>query len=147
MLILWRGILIVLCCFAVFICYPNYADSALRITITWAGLAFIAVAILTIVTKALIIGRFHLFNTLLDIAIIITFLYILLNIFPQINGQSPYSRLKKGIYPKMTDIDKGLSKLGLRTSKETIQEVKEGVNEVSNNVNEVKNLILQEYKK
>ena len=147
MLILWRGVLIALSCLAVVICYPNYADNALRIMITWAGIAFVAVTILTIITKILFIGRVHFFNTLLDIAIVIIFLYILLNIFPQINGKSPYSRLKKGIYPTMNDIDKGLSKLGLRTSKETMQEMKDGVEEVSNNINEVKTLILKEYKK
>lgn len=147
MLILWRGILIILCCFAVLICYPDYTDNALKIMITWAGLSFLAVTILTIVSKILLIGRIHFVNTLLDIAIVIAFLYILLNIFPQIDGKSPYLRLKKGIYPKTEDIDKGLAKLGLRTSKETIQDVKESVEEVSNNVNEVKNLILKEYKK
>ena len=144
MLILWRGILIILCCFAVLICYPDYTDNALKIMITWAGLSFLAVTILTIVSKILLIGRIHFVNTLLDIAIVIAFLYILLNIFPQIDGKSPYLRLKKGIYPKTEDID---NKLGLRTSKETIQDVKESVEEVSNNVNEVKNLILKEYKK
>lgn len=147
MLILWRGVLIALSCLAVVICYPNYADNALRIMLTWAGLAFVAVTILTIISKILFIGRLNFFNFLLDIAIVIAFLYILLNIFPQVSGKSPYSQLKKGIYPKTEDIDKGLSKLGLRTSKETVQDMKDGVEQVSNNINEVKTLILKEYKK
>lgn len=147
MLILWRGILIALSCFAVLICYPHYADNAIKIMVTWAGIAFVITVIVTIVSKALLIGKVHFFNTILDIAIVILFLYILLNIFPQLNGKSPYSRLKKGIYPTANDIDTGLKNLGLRTREETMDELKQGIDEVSNNINEVKNLIIQEHTK
>jgi len=147
MLILWRGILIALCCLAVVICYPYYGDNAMRIMFTWAGIAFVIITILTIVSKALLIGKWHFFNTILDIAIIILFLYILLNIFPQLDGKSPYSKLKKGVYPTSEDIDVGLANLGLRTRKETVGEFKQGLKEASNSIKEVTTLIQQEYNK
>ena len=146
MLILWRAILITVCCFAVLICYPAYAENALTIMLTWAGMAFIIVTILTILFKALLIGKIPFFNTLFDIVFVIAFLYVLLLIFPQIDGKSPISKLKKGQYPTMQEIDKGLAKLGLKTNKETAQELQQGINQISNNVNEVKTLILKEHK-
>lgn len=147
MLILWRGLLITLCCFAVIICYPHYGDNAIRIMVTWAGIAFVITTVLTILFKALLIGKWHFFNTILDIVIVILFLYVLLNIFPQISGKSPYSRLKKGKYPTAADIDTGLANLGLKTRKQTINELQQGIDEVSSDINEVKTLFLQEYNK
>jgi len=147
MLVLWRGILIILCCFAVVICYPYYGDNAIKIMVTWGVIAFVLTAILTFVTKALLIGKWHFFNTILDLAIILTFLYVLLNIFPQISGESPFSKLKRGIYPSSEDIDVGLANLGLKTRKQTMAEIQEGINIVSDDINEVKGLILQEYNK
>lgn len=147
MLILWRGILIALCCFAVVICYPFYGDNAIKIMVTWAGIAFVITTILTILFRALLIGKWHFFNVILDVAIVILFLYVLLNIFPQINGKSPFSQLKKGIYPSSADIDVGLANLGLKTRKQTMKELEQGINIVSQDINEVKDRFLQEYNK
>ena len=61
------------------------------------------------------------------------------------DGKSPYSKLKKGIYPTAEDIDVGLANMGLRTRKETVGEFKQGLEEVSNNIKEVTTLIKQEY--
>ena len=121
MLILWRTFLIALCCFAVIICYPNYANGALTIMFTWAVVTFFVMLILTLVTKALYIGKTHVFNSLFDIALVIGFLYILLNILPLIDGKTPFMRIKKGIYPTAQDVNKGLENLGLTKKEENFK--------------------------
>lgn len=145
MLILWRACLIFLCCIAVMICYPYCTDKALTIMYTWAGMAFVIVIFLTWLSKILIVGKSHIFNTIFDMAIIIGFLYVLLNIFPQLDGQTPYKRLKKGRYPTLQEIDVGLANFGFTTRKETIKELQNNFDEIKGNVNEVKTLILKEH--
>lgn len=147
MLVLWRGILITLCCFAVVICYPYYSDNAIKIMVTWAVIAFVLSTILTLLTKALLIGKLHFFNVILDVAIVLIFLYVLLNIFPQISGKSPFSQLRKGIYPTSEEIDVGLANLGLKTRKQTISDFQQGIDVVTDDINEVKDLFLREYNK
>ena len=146
MLILWRTFLIILCCIAVLICYPYYANGAITIMLTWAIITFFAMLVLTIVTRAIVLGRSHVFNTLFDITLIVVFLYILLNIFPQLDGTTPYMRLKKGIYPSSQEIEVGFQNLGLTKRKKTIEELQNDINEITNNLKQVKTLITQEHK-
>jgi len=145
--ILWRGVLIALCSLAVMICYPNYPESAKSIVLTWAGISFAITTVLTIIFDILIVGRIKIFNILFDIAIVVVFLYFLLNIFPQLDGKSPYSKLKKGAYPTKSEIDSGLYNLGLSDKENTLQGLESGLMEVSENVNEVKTLIMKENNK
>ncbi len=146
MLILWRTLLISLCCFAVLICYPYYADGAITIMLTWAVVAFFVMLGLTIITKAIVLGRSHIFNTLFDITLIATFLYILLNIFPQLDGSTPYMRLKKKVYPTSQEIEVGLENLGLNKKKKTFEELQNNINEITDDLKQVKTLITQEHK-
>ena len=145
-LILWRGVLIALCSLAVMICYPNYPDHAGGIVLTMAGIAFAIAAITTLVLDVLIIGRIKIVNIILDIVLVLTFLYFLLNIFPQLDGKTPYSKIKKGIYPTKRDVDLGLYNMGLADKPSTIQDLQEGLVEMSENVNEVTTLIMKENK-
>lgn len=146
MLILWRGILIALCSLAVMVCYPNYPDNASTIVLTLAGIAFAISTVLTIVLDILVIGRIKIFNIILDIALVVFFLYFLLNIFPQLDGKTPYSQIKQGKYPSKSDIDRGLYNIGLSNKENTLQDLEKGLVEVSENVNEVKTLIIKEHK-
>ena len=145
-LTLWRGCLIGLCCLAVMICYPYYTDKALSIMYTLAGITFFIVMILTWLTRMIMLGRNHIFNTIFDIALIIGFLYILLNIFPQLDGQSPYKRLKQGRYPTMQEIDTGLANFGLNSRDGAIKELQDNFDEFKGNVNEVKTFVFKEHK-
>lgn len=146
MLILWRTLLISLCCFAVLICYPYYADGAITIMLTWAIVTFFVMLGLTIITKAIVLGRSHIFNTLFDITLIAAFLYILLNIFPQLDGSTPYMRLKKKVYPTSQEIEVGLENLGLNKKKKTFEELQNNINEITEDLKQVKTLITQEHK-
>lgn len=146
MLILWRTFLIALCCFIVIICYPNYANGALTVMFTWAVIAFFIMIILTLVMKALHLGKNHIFNSFLDIALVIAFLYILLNIFPLIDGKTPFMRIKKGIYPTKQDISKGLENLGFTKKEENLEKLQQNIGEISVDINQVKTLILKEHK-
>lgn len=146
MLILWRTLLISLCCFAVLICYPYYADGAITIMLTWAVVAFFVMLGLTIITKAIVLGRSHIFNTLFDITLIAAFLYILLNIFPQLDGSTPYMRLKKKVYPTSQEIEVGLENLGFNKKKKTFEELQNNINEITEDLKQVKTLITQEHK-
>ncbi len=145
MLILWRTLLIILCCFAALICYPNYTSGAIAVTITWAVIAFFIMIGLTVASRAILIGKSHIFNTVFDILFIIAFLYILLNILPLKGGKTPYTYLKRGIYPTMKDIDTGLAKFGIVDQKNAFTQIKEDINEIGNNLNEVKTMIIQEH--
>ncbi len=95
MIILRRGVLIALCSLAVMVCYPNYPDNTSGIVLTMAGIAFAITTILTLILEVLVIGRIKIVNFFLDIALVIAFLYFLLNIFPQLDGKTPYSKIKK----------------------------------------------------
>ena len=146
MLILWRTILIILCCFAAIICYPDYANGALAIMLTWAVIAFFIMIGLTVATRAVLIGKSHIFNTVFDVAFVIAFLYILLNIFPLKNGKTAYTYIKKGVYPTMKDIDTGLAKLGITEQKDIITQIKKDINQIGNDLSEVKTLVVEEHK-
>ena len=146
MIILWRTLLIILCCLAVAVCYPYYADGAVTIMITWAGIAFFIMLALTLITKAIVLGRSHIFNSLLDIALIVGFLYILLNIFIQLDGSTPYMRIKKHIYPTSQEIEIGLANLGLTENKDAFYKLQENISEVTNNLEQVKTIISKEHK-
>lgn len=146
MLILWRTLLIALCCFAVTICYPYYTDGAMTIMFTWALLAFFVMIGLTLITKAILLGRSHIFNSLFDIALIAGFLYVLLNIFPLLDGSTPYTRLRKHIYPTMQEIEDGLENLGLTKKKDALEKLRGDITEITKDLNQVKTLISQEHK-
>lgn len=146
MLILWRALLIILSCLAVAICYPYYANGAITIMLTWAAIAFCIMALLTVITKALYLGKSHIFNSFLDIALVICFIYILLNIFPQQDGSTPYMNLKKGIYPNKQDIQIGLENLGFTKRKESLEQLQNNINELTSGLNKIKTLIPQEHK-
>lgn len=146
MLILWRTFLICLCSFAVIICYPAYAKGALTVIFTWAVVAFFIMLILTLLTKAIYIGKSHIFNSFFDIALIIAFLYILLNIFPLSDGTTPYMRIKKGIYPSKQDITTGLENLGLTQKDKALEKLQQNIGEISVDINQVKTFIVKEYK-
>jgi len=146
MLILWRALLIALCCLGVMICYPYYADGAVTIMLTWAVIAFLIMAVLTIITKAIRLGQSHIFNALLDIALVIAFLFVLLNIFIQLDGTTPYTRLKQGILPTSEEISVGFENLGLTERKEAFEKLHDNINEFTKDIGQVKTLIQQEHK-
>ena len=145
MLILWRTLLISLCCFGVVICYPYYADGAVTIMFTWAVIAFFIMFALTIVTKAILLGQSHIFNALFDIVLVIGFLYVLLNIFPLLSGKTPYMLLKKQIYPTIQEIEVGLENLGLTKRKEALEQLQQNISGITNDLKQVKDLIKQEH--
>ncbi len=146
MLILWRTFLIILCCFIVIICYPNHARGALTVMFTWAVVAFFIMLILTLITKAIHLGKNYIFNSLFDMALIVGFLYILLNIFPLINGKTPFMYLKKGIYPTKQDINKGVRNLKFTNKEKNLEELQQNIGEISVDINQVKTLIMKEHK-
>ena len=145
MIIIWRTILIGLCCFAVAICYPYYANGAFTIMFAWALIAFFIMLILTLITRAIILGRSHIFNTLFDIALVIGFLYVLLNIFPLLDGKTPYIHLKKKIYPTSQEVEIGIENLGLTERKKDLDYLQEEIGEITNDLKQVKHLITQEH--
>lgn len=146
MIILRRALLILACSLLVMICYPNYPESAYKIVYTWAGIAFVITLIVTVILDLLVIGRIRIVNVILDLILVVVFLHFLLNIFPQLDGQSPYEKIRKGKYPTKQDIDNGLYNLGLTQKTNTLQGIEKGIIEMSDNVNEVKSLIMKEHK-
>ena len=146
MLILWRTLLIILCCLGVMVCYPYYADGAITTMVTWAAVTFVVMAVLTVITKIILLGRNHIFNVFFDIVLIIAFLYILLNIFLQLDGKTPYMHLKKGIYPNSKDIAVGLEHLGLSKKEKVFEKLQINVDEFTNDLGQVKTLISKEHK-
>lgn len=146
MLILWRTLLIALCCLGVLICYPYYVNGAVTILLTWAAITFLVMAALTIIIKAINLGKSHIFNALFDIILVIGFLYVLLNIFLQLDGETPYMRLKKGVYPTTQEIEVGLENLGLSKKKKAFEKLQSNINQFTENLGQVKTLIYKENK-
>ena len=146
MLILWRTLLIVLCCLGVIICYPYHADGAITIMLTWAVITFFIMLGLTIITKAIVIGKNHIFNVLFDIVLVIVFLYILLNIFLQLDGTTPYMKIKQGIYPNSNEIIVGLENLGLYKKSKEFETLQNNINQFTKDIGQIKYLIPQEHK-
>ena len=146
MLILWRSLLIILCCLGVLICYPYYADGAITIMLTCAGVTFAIMIVLTIITKAIVIGQSHIFNVFFDAVMVITLLFVLLNIFLQLDGKTPYMRIKKGIYPTSQEIEVGLENIGLSKKKKTFEKLHTNINQLTKDLSQVKYLIPKEHK-
>ncbi len=104
------GILL-LCCFLVMVCFPNYDSmgwSFIGITILgWT----IALLVITLITNVFGLNRVEGFNRVVTLVVLVGVLYTLLWYFPQTDKVTPINRLKYGEYPTWADIDKGLKRL------------------------------------
>ena len=146
MLILWRTLLIVLCCLIVMICYPYYADGAMVMMLAWTVATFAVMATLTVITQTVFLGQSRIFNILFDIVLVIVFMYILLNIFLQLDGKTPYMHIKKGVYPTAQEIEVGLENVGLSQKKKTFRKLQNNVDKFTEGFNQINPLITREHK-
>lgn len=104
------GILL-LCCFLVMVCFPNYDSmgwSFIGITILgWT----IVLLIITLITNVFGLNRVEWFNRIATLVVLLGVLYTLLWHFPQTDKVSPINRLKYGEYPTKADVNRGLKRL------------------------------------
>lgn len=105
-----RFAILLLCCFAVMVLYPNF-DAAgwtfIGILIAmWTG----AIMVLSIISNIFGIYRFETLNKLISLVFVAAVMYTLLWYFPQEDKVTPINKLKYGEFPTKADIDKGLKR-------------------------------------
>nr|QGT50592.1 hypothetical protein Elusimicrob1349_0620 [uncultured Elusimicrobia bacterium] len=105
-----RFAILLLCCFAVMVLYPNFDASGwtfIGILIAmWTG----GIMILSIVSNIFGIYRFETLNKLVSLVFLCAVMYTLLWYFPQEDKVTPINKLKYGEFPTKSDIDKGLKR-------------------------------------
>ena len=103
--------LLLVCCIAVMILFPNYGGAGwpfIGITmLMWTG----AIMIMSLLTNIFALDRMAWFNKLVTLLFLIGFLYTLLWYFPQSDRVSPINKLKHGEYPTSVTMKQGLKKL------------------------------------
>lgn len=105
-----RFAILLLCCFAVMVLYPDF-DAAgwtfIGILIAmWTG----GIIVLSIVSNIFGIYRFETLNKLVSLLFICAVMYTLLWYFPQEDKVTPINKLKYGELPSKADIEKGLKR-------------------------------------
>lgn len=105
-----RFAILLLCCFAVMVLYPNF-DAAgwtfIGILIAmWTG----AIMVLSIISNIFGIYRFETLNKLISLVFVAAVMYTLLWYFPQEDKVTPINKLKYGEFPTKADIDKGIKR-------------------------------------
>ena len=104
------GILVV-CCVAVMILFPNYDFAGWTFVgmmlIMWTG----AIVLLSLVANMFGFSNSERFNKLLTLALLAMILFSLLWYFPQTDKVSPINKLKYGEYPTKATIKKGIKRL------------------------------------
>lgn len=105
-----RFAILLLCCFAVMVLYPNF-DAAgwtfIGIAIAmWTG----AIIVLSIISNLFGLYRLETLNKLIALAFFCAVMYTLLWYFPQEDKVTPINKLKYGEIPSKADIEKGLKR-------------------------------------
>lgn len=105
-----RFAIMLLCCFVVMVCYPNF-DAAgwtfIGILIAmWTG----AIMILSIISNIFGLYRLETLNKLITLVFICAVFYTLLWYFPQEDKVTPINKIKYGELPSKADIEKGLKR-------------------------------------
>lgn len=105
-----RFAILLLCCFAVMVLYPNFDASGwtfMGIAIAmWTG----AIMVLSIISNLFGIYRLETLNKFISLLFIAAVMYTLLWYFPQEDKVTPINKLKYGEFPTKADIDKGLKR-------------------------------------
>lgn len=105
-----RFAILLLCCFAVMVCYPDFDASGwtfIGILIAmWTG----GILVLSIISNMFGIYRLETFNKFISLLFIAAVMYTLLWYFPQEDKVTPINKLKYGEFPTKADIDKGLKR-------------------------------------
>ena len=105
-----RFAILLLCCFAVMVCYPDFDASGwtfIGILIAmWTG----GILVLSIISNMFGIYRLETFNKFISLLFIAAVMYTLLWSFPQEDKVTPINKLKYGEFPTKADIDKGLER-------------------------------------
>ncbi len=104
------GILLI-CCFAIMILFPNHGGMGWpfigMVVLMWTG----AIMLLSLLANVFTLNRYNWFNNLLTLAVTAGILYTLLWYFPQSSHVSPINQLKHGEIPTMDTVKKGIKGL------------------------------------
>ncbi len=105
-----RFAILLLCCFAVMVCYPDFDIAGwtfIGILIAmWTG----AIMVLSIISNIFGLYRLETLNKLISIVFIGAVFYTLLWYFPQQDKVTPINKLKYGEIPTRADVEKGLKR-------------------------------------
>lgn len=105
-----RFAILLLCCFVVLVCYPNFDISGWTfiglLIAMWTG----GIIVLSIISNLFGLYRLESVNKFISIVFIFAVFYTLLWYFPQEDKVTPINKLKYGEFPTKADIDKGLKR-------------------------------------
>lgn len=105
-----RFAILLLCCFVVLVCYPNFDVSGWTfigvLIAMWTG----GILVLSIISNIFGLYRLETVNKLISVCFIFAVFYTLLWYFPQEDKVTPINKLKYGEFPTKADIDKGLKR-------------------------------------
>lgn len=103
--------LLLVCCFAVLVLFPNYDMTGLSFIglalLMWTGV----IILLTIISNIFGLYRFEWLERTITFVIFFAIMYSLLWYFPQEDKVTPINKFKHGEIPTAADIEKGLKRL------------------------------------
>ena len=103
--------LLILCCLAVMICYPEYESSAWAFIGIRVFLWTCVIIVLSLLSNIFNIYKVEWLNKLITLVFLIAVIYSLLWFFPQKDNMTPIEKLQSGKIPTMTEIEYGLKKV------------------------------------
>lgn len=146
MRLIYRIFFVLIGFIAMLVCYPDYPQYSIFYIAVNFLICFAAVFVLTGLCALFFEGS-KVLNFILDIFILAGLCWYLLTVWPvRSDGESPLNKVLKGQYPAMSDVDRGLSRLGIGNTKDIKQEFDKTVGEINKNLAETKQAVTKEAK-
>lgn len=105
-----RFFILLLCTFAVMVCYPNFDGAGWSfagvVMLAWTGV----IVVISILSGLFGLYNFNFLNRLITLAFFCGVMYSLLWYFPQKDNVVPINKIKYGEIPSAEDIKKGINR-------------------------------------
>lgn len=106
-----RFFLLIVCCIAVLVLWPQYNSEGL----TFMGMVFIlwtaVIMLFTVIVNMFAIYKLEFLHRLLSIALFLVIVASLLCYFPLTNNETPLSRMQNNVWPTLQDIRTGIKQI------------------------------------
>ena len=144
MTMLWRVMLLAALSFGVLIAFPDYTTFApvtVFIIFLFSCGAMVAATTLMAMTR---LNKYFIMNRVFEIIMLIIAAIVLLIFTPQTGGVRPWDKVKQGRYPTESDINRGLSKFGLKDVKHVQSTVGGVARKVGEGLEDAKAVVVKE---
>lgn len=103
--------LLLLCCFVVMVCYPEYTSNAWSFIGIRIFLWTCVLIVVSLISNILNLYKVEWLNKLITLAFMIAVVYSLLWFFPQKDNVTPVEKLKSGKIPTVEDVERGIKQV------------------------------------